>query len=195
MERKKTIKSSLDLPAATAQTQNSRFTSYSTLFQNMTMQSSFDTDGESVITIVLAAESGCILCLLKVDDEMLRVVIYDNNTNDIIQEIPIKGMYVRANLITQSDHDEQFAVAYNDNGIFHLLVFTIKEGVQLDFNINEHLGLDDHAVPISGLIQPICVCSFVSKQEIFYAFLHRTTKTHYHFVYDLHRRRISQAVQ
>lgn len=76
---------------------NNRFQQYYNMFENLTMQNHFQTDSESVISILLTHDGQFVLGLLKVDDELLRIVIYENLQNEMVNEIKLKGEYVRAN--------------------------------------------------------------------------------------------------
>lgn len=95
----------------------------------------------------------------------------------------------------QNDSGDLFAVAYHDNGVFHLLTFTIQGGVQQDVNVNAMFGINNHTIPIRGLLHPICICCFTSASEVFFTFFHRTTKTHYHFIYNTQTKTSTQGIQ
>jgi len=55
----------------------------------------------------------------------------------MIQSYDIIGTYIKANLIEQSEDSKRFAVAYNDDGQIHLLIFD-KQKIIVDFDVNKY---------------------------------------------------------
>jgi len=99
--------------------------------------------------------------------------------------IPIAGEYIKAQFVEQNEKGDIFALAYMDNGIFHLLVFD-KEKQICDYNVNEKFNINNFTTPIAGFFQPFCMTCFSSDPDVlFYSFFHKCTMTHYHFSFNI----------
>ena len=67
-------------------------------------------------------------------------MIYDTTTLHLNETISIEGTFISAQIIEQNDLGNKFAVAYNDDGNFHLIVFSIQ-GVLLNLDISKLFNL------------------------------------------------------
>ena len=100
-----------------------KFKEFAHLFENMTVETRFITDKKQVVNVIITNDASKILSLVYCTDEKYQILIYDAHKAYMIQSYDIIGQYLKANVIEQSDSSKRFAVAYNDDGQIHLLIF------------------------------------------------------------------------
>lgn len=113
------------------------------------------------------------------------------NSKMKVTEFQIKGNYIKAENIEQNEAGDLFAIAYMDDGYWHLLVFDFLQ-IIMDLDINSLFGIDNHTLPISGFFSPFASCCILSDKTVFFNFFIRRSKTHCHFVFDPIKYQISQ---
>lgn len=82
-------------------------------------------------------------------------------------------------------------MAYIDNGNWHLKVLT-HNLVIVDFDVNDHFGIDDSTIPFSMYDYAFACCTFLDDNRIFYNFFERRKHIHNHFVFDIPNRTVSK---
>ncbi len=88
------------------------------------------------------------------------------------------------NAIEQNNDGDIFAIPYQDNGEFAVLILD-KNGTEIELlKLNEKLSLNNRSVPIIGFNEPIITCCFLSNSMLFIQVYHRIVKKQYHFTYD-----------
>ena len=107
--------------------------------------------------------------MVKNNDALFKVMIYDTTTLHLNQTICIEGTFISAIIIEQNEHGNKWAVAYNDDGNFHCIVFSMG-GVILDLDISKLFKLEFQSLPLSGSFHPFATCCFLGDDEIFYNF-------------------------
>jgi hypothetical protein len=115
------------------------------------------------------------------------------NTKLKIQEFPIHGNYITGENIEMNATSDKFALAYMDDGSWHLLVFDFTKVIH-DLNVNELFRIENDTLPISGYYAPFATCCFLSDQTVYYNFFRRRQKLHCHFVYNPAEERVAQAL-
>ena len=100
-----------------------------------------------------------------------------------IQQFPICGNYVRCEDIVLNDDMDTGAVAYLDDGYWHLLVFNLRQ-IIFNVNVNELFNIENDTLPISGYYAPFATCCFLNNDRIYFNFFRRRQKIHAHFMYD-----------
>lgn len=83
-----------------------------------------------------------------------------------------------------------FAVAYQDDGIFHVKVIDTEGYEVVDLNVSEVLGLDSGSKPIHGIYNPMITACFLPDNRLFVCAYHRYKKAQYHFIYSLTNKQV-----
>jgi len=79
------------------------------------------------------------------------------------------------NVIEQNLKGDTFAIAYQDNGTFHVS-FVDNTGKELDdLNVSapNNLALDTGSLPIFGFFQPMISVCFIENDDVFISVYHR----------------------
>jgi len=100
----------------------------------------------------------------------------------------INGSYLKMNEVTESDFEDMFAIAYQDNGKFFVLVCDMKGHDIVTINVTDLLVLNDLSKPITGFWEPLIVLTFLPDSKLFVAPYHRFEKKQYHFLYDIKKK-------
>ena len=88
------------------------------------------------------------------------------------------------NLVEQNFNGSIYAIAYQDNGYYHISVVNEK-GEELDnLDINKMIVIDPDSLPITGFMEPLITCSFLEDDSLFVSCYHRMQKKQYHFMYS-----------
>ena len=154
----------------------------------------FDTEEQPVIDVQISYDSKHILSMVKNNDGLFKVMIYDTTTLHLNQTICIEGIFISAIIIEQNEHGNKWVVAYNDDGNFHCIVFSMA-GVILDLDISKLFKLEFQSLPLPGSFFPFSTCCFLGEDEIFYNFFNQKDKTHYHFIYNIKKMTLNQQLQ
>ena len=139
------------------------------------------------MNVIITNDATKILALVFCDEEKYQILIYDAHKAYMIQSYDIIGTYIKANLIEQSENSKRFAVAYNDDGQIHLLIFD-KQKIIVDFDVNKYFQLPYISLPLSGFYNPFAICCFLSNEEVFFSYYTVQKKAafmHYHFIYQI----------
>lgn len=67
---------------------------------------------------------------------------------------------------------------------------SVKEIKIQEIKFNEMFGLSDFSTPIYEFPDPYITCCFVNDTQIFVAFFHNFSLTHYHFLWDIEKREV-----
>lgn len=67
----------------------------------------------------------------------------------MLNNLEIRGEYIKANKIEQNEEGNLFAIAYIDDGFWRFVVFNYSE-VIVDYDVNANFNFDNHTVPIMG---------------------------------------------
>jgi hypothetical protein len=81
-------------------------------------------------------------------------------TSKFTSEHTIKGFYVKAKHINQTDDGSLFCCPYFDDGVFWVLLFTIEK-VLKRINVSELLGIDKRSRPNVGFPDPLINTVFI----------------------------------
>ena len=76
-----------------------RFSDYHNLFENFTSLSTFKTNKLPVISVIISKGGDRTIALLKQSDEVYVIIHYDVATQCIVNEMEIKGTYIKADNI------------------------------------------------------------------------------------------------
>lgn len=170
---------------------------YKDIFNNLTDKHVIDLgENMAIIEIIISYDSKRCIVIARnekpyvdetseatVKDEFV-VFIYSLDSFSYKASFKIQGTYVRMNEIVQTDDASQFAIAYQDNGIYHIRVFNKKAETIVDIPVCELLGIEG-AKPIHGLYHPLVTCCFLPGNRLFVCAYHRNRKMQYHFIYSL----------
>lgn len=83
--------------------------------------------------------------------------------------------FLKIDTIQQNESGNVFAVVYQDNGTFYLMMFD-KKGRRIvdDFNINEVLGINNRSVGMKVCTTPLIMTSqFLAGDHIFINLYHK----------------------
>lgn len=69
-----------------------------------------------VVNISVSKDSGSVIVILYVDDGHFQIRGYNLNTYEDMYCKVIRGKYVKMNEVRESDFEDLFCVAYQDNG-------------------------------------------------------------------------------
>lgn len=127
----------------------------------------------------------------KFDEMHTDIVLINAENCMVIDRLPIKGTYIKAKEIRQTNDGKTFHICYNDNGQFYMRVFN-KNGKILkeDVNFNKLLKLKDYTVGINGFSDPFITSDFISEDHIFVNLFDTLTFTHYHFIYAVREQQL-----
>ena len=88
------------------------------------------------------------------------------------------------NLVDQNSAGNLFAVSYQDNGQFYVIMFNTEGKQHAKINVNDLLGIDKKSTPISGFYEPLITVAFIPGEKLFVQAYHRLNKMSYHFTFD-----------
>ena len=88
------------------------------------------------------------------------------------------------NIVDQNDKGNVFAVSYQDNGQFKVLVFDTKGKELAKINVNDKIGIDQKSTPISGFFEPLITLAFLPEEKLYVQVYHRIKRMSYHFSYE-----------
>tara|TARA_B110000285_G_C15111973_1_gene611650 strand:+ start:242 stop:550 length:309 start_codon:yes stop_codon:yes gene_type:complete len=98
-----------------------------------------------------------------------------------------EGEFLKMNIIEQNAAGTQYAVAYQDNGHFRVLVITNQGEEIVDLDVASIIGTDSDSKPLSGFHEPLISAVFLPnddpersdepEEKIFISAYHRFEKT------------------
>jgi hypothetical protein len=100
--------------------------------------------------------------------------------------------YIKLREVAQTNDGKNYAIVYNNDGIFYLRTFgkqnrSHSEIKELEVNLNDLCDLDNFTICIESLYEPNINCCFIDYDTIFISLFynHFKKKIHYHFIYSL----------
>jgi len=173
---------------------NPRFKNYRELFNNLIKTTEVVTM-YPIVSCIITYDSSKAVTVTKRNPQEYYVKMYDLESYDLVFEELIGGKdtdYIKLKEVEQTWAGKYFAVTYSNDGHFFLRHFggdkkerSPAEIADSELDINQLLGIDNWTMAIEGFPDPYITCSFVSDTKIFVNLFHNFTKTHYHFVYDI----------
>lgn len=121
-------------------------------------------------------------------------------SHDLDWEISLEGTFLKISEIQQSDEADSIALAYQDNGEFHVKIVSrfnrslmrndnlveYKPGESIsDICIQNLFQLDYGSKPIHGIYNPLITCCFLPNDRLFVAAYHRVSAVQCHFIWDI----------
>lgn len=64
------------------------------------------------------------------------------------------------NLVDQNLDGNKFAVSYQDNGVFNVLLFDHNGDDIMDLDVSALLGIDNESKPVKGFYEPLITLFF-----------------------------------
>lgn len=144
-----------------------------------------------IVNIVINDKHDVAFVLAKEADELFYIQLFDMNNKKKVKEFPIHGNYITGETIEMNETLDKFALAYMDDGNWHLLIFDFKK-IILDLDINSLFGIENDTLPISGYYAPFATCCFLKDQTIYYNFFRRRQKLMGHFVFNPDEYKVTQ---
>lgn len=127
-----------------------------------------DTNDFEVINIAITYGSKYAIAIVKdsaiSDKDRFEIQGYSLNSFTRKWNHSIEGLYIKMKLIEQSDDGKTLAFAYQDDGVFSVLLMTADGEFIDDINVSKMLHLDKKAKPVEGFWEPGIVCSFIPDQ-------------------------------
>ena len=137
-------------------------------FRNLTDRYEMDTNDFEVINIAITYGSKYAIAIVKdsalADKDRFEIQGYSLNSFTRKWNHSIEGLYIKMKLIEQSDDGKTLAFAYQDDGVFNVLLMTADGEFIDDINVSKLLFLDNKAKPVEGFWEPGIVCSFIPGQ-------------------------------
>jgi hypothetical protein len=87
------------------------FNKYGDLFQDLTLRTAIDTIYD-VINVIITYDSKSCVAIVNRKDEHFEVLGYSLATQDLVFKKHFDGVYIKMNLIEQSDDGKTVAIAY-----------------------------------------------------------------------------------
>ena len=125
----------------------------------------------------------------KASDEHYQVVQYNADSFEQTFCFDMKGEYVKANEVCQNSFGKMYCCPYLIDGVFNIVVFN-KEQVVCQLNINQAIGLDNHARPNDNFPYPMIDASFIHSNIIFVSLYHNRSQQLYTFQYSFMTKKI-----
>ena len=104
--------------------------------------------------------------------------------------------------IEQNHNSSKFAVTYYDDGQFKIRTFgkgndavlseDMEEEQKNECMFNKLLDIDKSTEAIDNFPHPMSCCCFIDDNTIFVSLFHNQTLTHYHFLYHIKSKTISE---
>jgi hypothetical protein len=138
------------------------------------------------------------ITVCKCSDQLSVVNMYSLSEQTMSFEENIGGgpnQAIKVKEVEQNAAGNFYAVVYMDDGKFRLRTFgkTTRTQEEIDANeveFNGLLGLDDYTMANADFPDPFITCCFISDEKIFVNLFHNYSLTHYHFIWDLKKRRL-----
>ena len=130
--------------------QDSKFSGQSKKMRDQAMEFLVETAYDIVIVYYIH-EHNQIMALSKHTNERFSIIVWNNNDKIVTQRIDLDGNYMQANEIAMCPKKQTFAMCYNDDGIFKLIVFTdsdIKRKIELSKIVQIELVVNNLQTPL-----------------------------------------------
>lgn len=100
------------------------------------------------------------------------------------------------NNVEQCCDGHNFAIAYQDNGVFHVCVLDNKGEVQDRIPVSEILAIEEtkKSLPITGFWEPLITSVFIPDDDLFICMYHRIQRKQFHFTYSYERKELTSEV-
>ena len=144
---------------------------------------------------MILMDSSRTLTVTKASEESYFIKMYSMETQEIQFEEEICGNYIKIKDVETNPKSTEFAVVFNDDGVFKLRTFgrdtrTEEQIKESEVNINELLNIDDKTMAVSNFPDPFINCCFVAEKVLFIALFYSYECTHYHFYFNFETKEI-----
>lgn len=142
-----------------------------------------------MVNAMILLDSSCTLTVTKASEEVYYIKMYNLETFEILFQEEVRGDYIKMKEVETNHSCSQFAVVYNDNGVFRLRTFgrntrSAKEIAESEININDLIDIDNKTMAVNNFPDPFITCCFVSDDVLFINLFYNYSCTHYHFFYN-----------
>jgi hypothetical protein len=176
---------------------NPRFKNFNDVFSGLTKSKNVPTM-YPLINCCITYNSKSAVTVTSKSDREYWVKQYNLENYMITFEEKIGGnpdSYIKLKEVEQNPAGTIFAITYVDDGVFKLRTFgeksrSAEEIKEEELNINEHLGLNNHTMPINNFPDPFIACTFIDDDLMYVNLFHNATLTHHHFFYKRATREI-----
>jgi hypothetical protein len=192
-------KAALGANADTEVKPNKRFKNFNDVFSGLTKSRNVITVYPIISMIITYTFPPSTITVIKKNDREYWIKQYSLETYKLSFEEKLGGKensYIKFKEVEQSPSGDFYCAAYLDDGIFKIRTFgqTTRTQEEIDaeeFNVNEHLQIDNYTMPIQNFPDPFITCAVINKECIFVNFFHNATLTHHHFFYWPKKREIT----
>ena len=120
------------------------------------------------------------MALSKQTNERFSIIVWNNNDKFVSQRIDLDGSYMEANEIAMCSKKKTFALAYNDDGNFKLIVFTDSD-IKRKIDLNKLVSIEQVD---NDLSTPLINCQFIQEELILVNYFDTSTLTNNYFIYN-----------
>jgi hypothetical protein len=146
-----------------------------------------------IISVCITFDSKFAIAIVFRSDKINVIRIYALNSADMckhfVSEHEIKGFYVKAKSINQTDDGQLFNCPYFDDGNFWLLLFNTEKTIE-KIDISEMLKIDRRSRPNVGFPDPLINACFIGEDRVFINLFHNRDLNHWHLIYNYKEKKI-----
>jgi hypothetical protein len=173
---------------------NPRFNQNQKLFQNLLRSINVKTK-YPITNAMILMDSSRTLTVTKASEQQYFIKMYSMETQELQFEEEFSGTYIKMKDVETNGSSTEFAVVFNDDGVFKLRTFgrdtrTPDQIRASEVNLNELIGIDDKTMAVSNFPDPFVTCCFVQEKVLFINLFYSYECTHYHFYFDFESRKI-----
>ena len=148
--------------------------------------------------MLITYDSTRAVTVMKKNDYEVYIKMYNLETYEETFEEMIGGredQYIKVKEVEQNSTGTMFAVVYFDDGYFRMRTFGKEQRdrsviAEEEVDFNRIFGLDNYTMANADFADPFITCCFATDNYIFVNFFYNYTRTHYHFLWDIVKRKV-----
>jgi hypothetical protein len=142
-----------------------QFQEHADLFQDLTKRQFIDTKVDVVNGVITYDSKNCVVICSK-DAENMELQSY-SLTPPYAQQFlhAFEGRWLKMNIIEQDSAGARYAVAFQDDGHFRVLVITNQGEQIVDLDVASIIGTDSGSKPLSGFHEPLVSAVFLPNDD------------------------------